>query len=377
MGRLTLNVLLSFAQFEREVTGERIRDKIAASKKKGMWMGGCPPLGYEIIEQQLIANKDEVKITEHIFNRYLELKSVGVLKRELEQNNIKSPLRTSKKGNAYGGANFSRGALYTILKNPAYIGKIVHKDKTYDGTHEAIIPLDIWEQVQMQLKEQSVSRSQTTKERHILQGLLYDCEGTLYTPSFTKKGGKQYRYYISQNLLQYKDHPNGLIARLPAHEIESVIEKLLRKNIDKLCDDEHAEYITKHQSQIPTYDLIRECLERAVISPDKITLKINPKPFKKLVEKYMRVSVNEIGNPVEITLPYKIGRERKGAIVIEPNGMSDPLDLHPDSLKKLVQGIVWRDEHFKKGLSLKQIAKREKCSDGHVRNAIVMGLDYL
>ena len=148
MGRLTLNVLLSFAQFEREVSGERIRDKIAASKAKGMWMGGVAPVGYTIKNRQLIKYEPEVKLAQHIFERYLNLKSVLDLKRDLELQNIKSPVRKSLKGKIYGDMNFSRGALYAILKNPAYIGKISHKGKIHEGLHEGIIPVDLWQQVQ-------------------------------------------------------------------------------------------------------------------------------------------------------------------------------------------------------------------------------------
>jgi len=374
MGRLTLNVLLSFAQFEREVTGERIRDKIAASKKKGMWMGGVPPVGYEIKNYQLIPNKSEIKTTQHIFNRYLELGSVGALKQELDSNNIKSPIRVSQNNNSYGGANFSRGALYAILKNPAYIGKVAHKDKTYEGTHEAIIPIEIWQEVQVKLKEQSVFRTEITKGHHILQGLLYDFEGTPYSPTFTKKGNKQYRYYISQNLLQYKDHPNGLIARLPSHEIESIIEKALRSNIDKLGNGENFKYILEHQSDIPTYDLIRACLKKAVVYPDKILLQINPKNFKKLVEGYLKVSINDLNDAFEITLPYKAQRASKGAIIIEPECGKDALDLPSDKLKKLVQGIVWRDEHFK-GRSMIDIARKENHGINYVRECIYLSLE--
>ena len=156
MGRLTLNVLLSFAQFEREVSGERIRDKIAASKARGMWMGGVPPIGYKIEHRQLVVNPDEVKLARHIFDRYLALGNVRSLKAELDREGIKSPKRKSLTGKTYGGSSLSRGALYWVLKNPAYIGKISHKGKIHEGLHEGIIPLDTWERVQIKLKEQTV-----------------------------------------------------------------------------------------------------------------------------------------------------------------------------------------------------------------------------
>jgi len=145
MGRLTLNVLLSFAQFEREVTGERIRDKIAASKKKGMWMGGFAPLGYQAGERKLDINESEAALARHIFKRYGEFKNVRALKQELDESGITSPPRHTKNGRAYGFKPFSRGNLYKILKNPVYIGKAVHKKSVYDGQHESIIDEETWE----------------------------------------------------------------------------------------------------------------------------------------------------------------------------------------------------------------------------------------
>ena len=144
MGRLTLNVLLSFAQFEREVTGERIRDKIAASKRKGMWMGGVPPLGYEVRERRLVVNPTEADTVRYIYERYLELGCVRQLSKELDERGIVSKVRISKKGVNPGGCRFSRGALYELLANPIHIGEIRHKQERYPGQHEAIVPRELW-----------------------------------------------------------------------------------------------------------------------------------------------------------------------------------------------------------------------------------------
>src|SRR6202521_3626390 len=151
MGRLTLNVLLSFAQFEREVTGERIRDKIAASKKKGMWMGGNPPLGYDARDRKLLVNEAEAETVRHIFRRYAELGSVRLLKEELEAQAILSKARLSASGRSWGGNPFARGALYLMLQNRIYLGEIVHKKQHYAGEHAPIIDRDLWEQVQARL----------------------------------------------------------------------------------------------------------------------------------------------------------------------------------------------------------------------------------
>src|ERR1700739_4056778 len=158
MGRLTLNVLLSFAQFEREVTGERIRDKIAASKKKGMWMGGQPALGYDVKERKLVVNEPEAATVRAIFRRYLELGSVRALRDDLSARGFVSKRRVAADGSPYGGQRFSRGALYLMLKNPLYRGQIVHKDKTFLGEHAAIVDEELWAKVQSLLEEHRVER---------------------------------------------------------------------------------------------------------------------------------------------------------------------------------------------------------------------------
>jgi len=155
MGRLTLNVLLSFAQFEREVTGERIRDKIAASKKKGMWMGGFCSLGYDVRDRRLVVNQEESNLVKHIYRRYLELGNVRLLKLDLDRRGIVSKIRVSKNGRRSGGRSFSRGALYELLANPLYIGEIRHKKVRHPGQHDAIVDRHSWEMVQRRLREQT------------------------------------------------------------------------------------------------------------------------------------------------------------------------------------------------------------------------------
>jgi DNA invertase Pin-like site-specific DNA recombinase len=155
MGRLTLNVLLSFAQFEREVTGERIRDKIAASKHKGMWMGGVVALGYDVRERRLVVNQDEAATVRHIFQRYLELGSVRLLKDDLDRSGMVSKIRVSKIGAQSGGCAFSRGALYELLSNPIYVGEIRHKTDRHPGQHEPIVGRELWEKAQQKLRGQA------------------------------------------------------------------------------------------------------------------------------------------------------------------------------------------------------------------------------
>ena len=206
MGRLTLNVLLSFAQFEREVTGERIRDKIAASKKKGMWMGGQPALGYDVKERKLVVNEPEAATVRAIFRRYLELGSVRALRDDLAARGFVSKRRVAADGSPYGGQRFSRGALYLMLKNPLYRGQTVHKDKTFPGEHAAIVDEELWAKVQSQLEEHRVERREggTPVEPSVLTGLLFDADAEPMTPTHAVKKGTRYRYYVSRRLITGK-----------------------------------------------------------------------------------------------------------------------------------------------------------------------------
>src|SRR5947208_8381195 len=225
MGRLTLNVLLSFAQFEREVTGERIRDKIAASKKKGMWMGGVPPLGYECHDHKLIVIPAEAEIVRHIFRRYAALGSVRLLQQELDGAGIRSKSWVSSSGRSWGGKPLARGALYLMLKNRIYRGEIVHKDQHYPGEHDPIIDETLWQEVQAKLALNAVERStgEKTANPSLLAGLLYDGQGHRMTPSHAVKNGMRYRYYISQPLIckSREASPEGL--RIAAAEIEALV----------------------------------------------------------------------------------------------------------------------------------------------------------
>jgi DNA invertase Pin-like site-specific DNA recombinase len=202
MGRLTFNVLLSFAQFEREVTGERIRDKIAASKQKGMWMGGFVPLGYDICDRRIVIEKVEAETVRYIFRRYQELGCVRMLKDDLDGNGILSKRRTSKAGVESGGRSFSRGALYALLSNPIYCGEVRHKGVCHPGRHEAILDRAVWERTQQQLREHRVRNNNRNArvEKSPLTGRIVDENGDGLTPSHARKGERKYRYYVSRNL---------------------------------------------------------------------------------------------------------------------------------------------------------------------------------
>jgi DNA invertase Pin-like site-specific DNA recombinase len=230
MGRLTLNVLLSFAQFEREVTGERIRDKIAASKAKGMWMGGTPPLGYAPRERTLDVVPHEAETVRQIFRRYIELGSVHVLARELAEHGIRSKRWTTSKGEARGGVVLSRGALFHMLRNRLYLGQIVHKGASHPGQHAAIVDPDTFAAAGRLLDAAPARKASRAADTAPLTGLLFDAAGNLMTPVHSRgRSGGKYRYYVSAPLQSGRDVPADIIRRIPALRIEELVLMRLRE----------------------------------------------------------------------------------------------------------------------------------------------------
>ena len=260
MGRLTLNMLLSFAQFEREVTCARIRDKIAASKKKGMWMGGNVPLGYVVKDRKLLIDEAEAKTIRHIYRRYAALGSVWALKEELDCDGIVSKVRVDRYGRATGGKPLARGALYTMLRNRIYRGRIVHKDKHYPGEHEAIVNEVLWDEVQRQLDANRIDRETGAHagEPSLLAGLIYDDAGERMTPSHANKKGTRYRYYVSKALVRgsRQGAPRG--RRIPAGDLEALVEDRLRRFLE-----DEAEVFAALDSPVTDVSDCRDLVARA------------------------------------------------------------------------------------------------------------------
>lgn len=232
MGRLTLNVLLSFAQFEREVTGERIRDKIAASKQKGMWMGGPVPLGYDVRNKLLIPNETEAATVRHMFERYLALGSLNDTADALSADGISGKLRTMANGKVIGGQPLHRGGLAHLLRNPLYIGKVRHRRDTFDGQHDGIVPLWLWDAVQASLDAHLVAPRgrRNTRHRSLLAGIAFDGLGRRFAPSHAVARGKRFRYYITHRDQVTDDQPQW---RLPAHDLEHVVAANLAQWLDR------------------------------------------------------------------------------------------------------------------------------------------------
>jgi site-specific DNA recombinase len=316
MGRLTLNVLLSFAQFEREVTGERIRDKIAASKRKGMWMGGIVPLGYEVCDRRIVIDEREAETVRDIFQRYLKLGCVRLLKEDLDRRGVVSKRRTSKTGIESGGHSFSRGALYGLLSNPIYVGEIRHKNLRHPGQHHAIVDRAVWERTQQQLQEHRVraKNHDAGHEKSPLIGRLVDENGNGLTPSHARKGERKYRYYVSRNFPVQGLVPSRVGWRLPAREIEDRVAAA----VGEMLGDESAVLEAAQKSAIDSNQVDR-VLHTARIWRQR--LQPEAEQTSAIAELVDRVELKSDGIRVSIKLPIA-GAEKSRAHIPEQVGIA-------------------------------------------------------
>lgn len=310
MGRLTLNVLLSFAQFEREVAGERIRDKIALSKRRGMWMGGLPPLGYDGIDGKLVVNKEEAETVRFIYGHYLEAGSVAELKRKLDAQGVVSKQRIFKDGKRVGGVPISRGALYQILRNHLYRGEIAYREEVYAGNHDPIVDSELWDAAQQKLLQHS-SRSRHSKDAGrqgqssststaLLAGLAFDTEGNRLSPSYAVKRAKRYSYYVSAPLVRGEPPRGGI--RVPAADLEQLVlreigkpfrdEIWLLETFGKGLDADHLQHLldashlmakqilsrtdrkTEDTDQVDSYQL-RAIINRIIVNKRSISITLD------------------------------------------------------------------------------------------------------
>jgi DNA invertase Pin-like site-specific DNA recombinase len=300
MGRLTLNVLLSFAQFEREVTGERIRDKIAASKKKGMWMGGVPSLAYDVCDRRLVINQEGSKLVRHIYKRYLELGSVRLLKHELDQGGIVSKTRVSRNGSRSGGRPFSRGALYELLANPIYIGEIRDKGVRYAGQHEAIVDQDTWEKVQRRLCDQTARKGspKIKAAASILAGKLFDENGEPLCATAAKgRHGGRYRYYVSRDLIR---RGASSVAKEKAWRLAAPqLERSVLVSVQRILNDGAAIAARLQEAEMPLADIqlvLKAAEARAA------TLESLPQGALTIAELVDRVALRKNGEAISINL---------------------------------------------------------------------------
>ena len=258
MGRLTLNVLLSFAQFEREVIGERVRDKISASKRKGLWVGGPVPLGYINKDKKLVIVPDEAETVRAIFAAYIELRGIRSLAAELDRRGIKSKVRTLSDGGSTGGVRMGVGALSNLLRNRTYIGEVEYRSERHVGDHEAIVDRATFELAQELLSANNVAKSVSGRgQPALLQGLLFDDRGSPMTPVHSNKKGIRYRYYVSNALMQKRMDSVGSIARVSAPDVESAVRKALQ---------------SVHGSSVEDVSSVRSALIKVIVSKEGIVL---------------------------------------------------------------------------------------------------------
>jgi site-specific DNA recombinase len=266
MGRLTLNVLLSFAQFEREVIGERVRDKIAASKRKGLWVGGPIPLGYATVNKKLVIVPEDAETVRTMFRLYLECGSVGALAEELARRKIMSKLQRYASGRTKGGGPYSVGALAHFLKNRFYIGEVVYRGETHAGEHEPIVDRATFDAVQALLAENAHARRvRLTHSPAILMGRIFDDRGNRMTPSHSNKQGVRYRYYVSHALLQCRSEDAGRVVRVPAIPLEKIVVETIRAQ---------AGPETKPKGALSDREVIDRHVTRITVRPNTIDIEL-------------------------------------------------------------------------------------------------------
>jgi DNA invertase Pin-like site-specific DNA recombinase len=365
MGRLTLNMLLSFAQFEREVTAERIRDKLAASKQRGMWMGGTPPLGYRPNGRSLQIVGEHADLVRLIFQRYLELGNLRLLQNELTRHRIVKPVRTTKSGRVFGGTSFGRGELHAILSNPIYIGRIRHRNQTYDGLHQAIVDQPLWDAVQALLAENcnGERRIRSVVHRSVLPGKLFDATGEKLVASHASKGTRRYRYYISSSREPSADSSSSM--RIPAREIEALVCSRIAELFDNpvaliqkiagsaLAPDATAHAISTSQNLAATLrssdpepigGLIDRIVERIEINSDAITIVLDAREVARCLDLFVapRTMENSWGaevasaSAIEIKVPVTLKRSGLAMRLILPAGGT----ATPRVDERLVQAIA-------------------------------------
>jgi DNA invertase Pin-like site-specific DNA recombinase len=399
MGRLTLNVLLSFAQFEREVTGERIRDKIAASKKKGMWMGGNVPLGYDADEHTLVINPAEAKTVRRIFALYRELGCVRRVKEEADRLGLRTKSSTTANGTERGGKPFSRGHLYALLSNPIYTGQIAHKGELHPGQQPALIDDETWSAIRDQLAANTSDHRRRAKaaEPSLLTGLLVDAQGERLTPSHAVKKGRRYRYYISTALVTDAGTDRARGWRLAAREIEETVIRILTDALTSPASlvewfgaaDMPSDQIRKLLGRAARLaaalggspgeraKLVRELVEKIIVDEKAIIITLR-RGF--LLGGDVPSSASEAASDSAVELTAAVAFTRRGGetkLVLQ--GLAQQTHnsrCDPALIKAIARGRAWFEElatgHAR---SLQELAKRDGIARRYIRRLV--GLAFL
>jgi len=363
MGRLTLNVLLSFAQFEREVTSERIRDKIAASKRKGIWVGGNLPLGYEMKDGTIGIVEEEAELVRSIFRRYLELSGVNEVLRDLRERNIRTKIRVLSTGARRGGIPFGRGALYYLLSNHFYIGEVKYKNEILPGEQPPIMDRALFDAVRRKSLAQWSHRTTTrNKSDHLLTGLLFDDAGHRMVPTHATKAGVRYRYYVSTSILHgdAKTASAGSVSRVSAADIENTVVKCLKEHLAAKGDT----------SALPTGDrgTLAELIAGIVVHRDRLVVR-----FK------LNQTHEESDRPDDplLIIPWRKPPSKTSRRILLPHNTSRS-DVRPEQFKRRVRlvnavarGRRWLDDVLSgRVTTVAELCAREKCSVRQVNMTI-------
>ena len=365
MGRLTLNVLLSFAQFEREVTSERIRDKIAASKRKGIWVGGPLPLGYELKDGKIIIIENEADRVRLIFRRYLEVGGVNQLVRDLRDRNFLTKVRPLATGATRGGIPFGRGSLFYLLRNRFYIGEVKYKGEVFAGEQPAIMDHALFDAVQQTLTDQWSHRTvMRNKSDHLLTGLLFDDAGHRMVPTHATKAGVRYRYYVSLPHLygESKTASVGSVSRIPATDIEDIIVKSLSEHLTQQEPVSSSSICEKDRSVIAAQ------IARIDVHKDRLTVRLKSPDTEE---------TSASTDDHVLSMPWQKPPSRKSRQILLPHHASRP-DVRPIRIERrarLVGAIArsrrWLDEIVSGEVTdVDQIAARQKCSVRQVNMTI-------
>ena len=375
MGRLTLNMLLSFAQFEREVTGERIRDKISASKKKGMWMGGKPPLGYYRKDKKIYPDEEKAKFVISIFQKYVALKSTTLLKEWLQQQ----------------GHNISVGNLNCILRNKAYIGLVGHKGTWYQGEHQGIIPTELFEQVQNVMADNRINRQHYDPKKSLLSGKLYDDKGNAMSSSWsTGCSGKTYRYYVSQAIIRKEPSKLGKIGKVSLPQLENFIDSWFERflhNKTKLYQYIQRFEVSKQKkllkllsSYIITRDIEKTLIKRVQLNPNEVEITLHAEQVVELFNaiyenrEMHQLKTEELKTENAYTEAYHIGTIANGEKIIVGQFIEPKKRPNTELIKILNQAYKWHQEIIN-GASTQDIAKRDKVCVQYVRR--ILNLSFL
>jgi DNA invertase Pin-like site-specific DNA recombinase len=351
MGRLTLNVLLSFAQFEREVTSERIRDKIAASKRKGLWVGGKVPLGYAVKDNQIVVVEEDAALIRGIFQLYLELGSLNLLMKELRKRGLRTKVQQLKSGRTIGGIPFTRGPLSYLLRNPFFVGEVVYKGEVLRGPQPPILERALFAAVQAKLAEQHNNHVQSRlRSEALLVGKIYDDRGHRMSPTHSRKRGVRYRYYLSLPLLDGRPEEVGSISRVPAAEIEHLVADAVRREF-------------AIEPEVTERELVEGYVARIEVQQAKVLIELR--------------EAGTDARTLQISWQKPPFKRRRELLVPASGNCQDLRPIRADARARVIaalsHGRRWLDEMVSGSVkSIEEIAKREGCSPRKVNMTLTL-----